>query len=93
MNNSKRFYKTVITVEVLHEHPHHPHKDMNLADINRLISGGSHPCAGKVTFSGPVEMDAKEAAQALIAMGEEPEYFAITKNGDDAGFDLRDDWR
>jgi len=95
MNSDKKFYRTVITVEVLHEHPRHPHKGMSLADVDRMISGGSHPCAGKVTFSDPVEMNAKEAAQALIAIGEQPEWFAITEDGDEAGFDLREyrDWR
>lgn len=76
---SKRaFYKTTVTVEVLHEEP------LNfdtLEDLHYAITDGD--CSGKFEVTGFVAMDGKSMAKALQKQGSDPEFFQLDEEGND----------
>lgn len=71
-DGAPRFYKTDILVEVLSERPY---TWGSLGDVLHDINDG--PCVGRVTEAASKELDARQAADELIAMGSEPGYFDI----------------
>jgi hypothetical protein len=74
----RKFFKTVITVTVLTEDgPVSP--EANLDTIARQIMEGDW--SGEVDSDGGTELTAKEAAEALIAQGSDPEFFRINADG------------
>lgn len=76
---SKRtFYKTTVTVEVLHEEP----LDFdNLEDLHYMITDGE--CSGKFEVTDFVAMNGKNMAKALQEQGSDPEFFQLDKKGND----------
>jgi len=75
----RKFYKTIITFEVLSEEP--IPMDMEVQNIiDEAIEGGySMSDAGM----SAIEMDGKQAAKELIEQASSPEFFRIDENGND----------
>lgn len=74
----RKFFKTVLTVEVLSEAPL---PSLSLSYVAEAIDTGD--CSGRVKNEGCVEVDAKKMAELLQTHGSDPEFFAIDKNGKD----------
>lgn len=80
MPTERKFYKTVIQVEVLSEEPF---EFEDLEEVRYEIKYGE--CSGKIdTIVSNEELDGPTTAKALIAHASEPEYFGLDKNGNDA---------
>lgn len=77
----RKFWKTIIQVEVLSEGPDLPPTDLN--ELAHLITEGE--CSGKVTTESVTKLNGKEAAKALQAQGSDPEFFQLTEDGGDIG--------
>lgn len=74
----KKFYKTIIQVEVLSEEPF----DYNdLSDVHYQITEGD--CSGTFKTLSSDELDGKQAADALKAQDSDPEFFQIDEDGND----------
>ena len=71
-----RFCKTVIQVTVLSEGPF---EYENLNDVYNAITEGD--CSGEVKTVEACYLNGKQAAEALIAQGSDPEFFKLDKNG------------
>ena len=76
---ARRFYKTLILVEVLSEDK--PLNFNNLADVHHAITDGD--CSGRYDTIASDEITPEAAAQGLIAQGSDPEFFQIDKDGND----------
>lgn len=74
----KQLHKTVITVEVLSEDAF----DFNdLSDINYHITEGD--CSGKYFIAEQTIIEGKEAADAVMEQGSDPEFFGMDEDGND----------
>lgn len=62
-------YRTLITVEVLHDRPL---GDMELADVAHEIVEGDF--SGKVTFGDPEKVSRERMAELLTAQGSDPAF-------------------
>jgi hypothetical protein len=76
--SSRKFYKTIIQVEVLSEDPFTYN---SLSDIDDSISFGD--CSGTYITIKEKRISGKLAAKSLIAQGSDPEFFMLDKNGKD----------
>jgi len=74
----RQFFKTVITVTVLTENGP-VSEEASLGTIAHQIKEGDW--SGEVEHDGGTELTAKEAAEALIAQGSDPEFFGIDADG------------
>lgn len=74
----RKFYKHTITVEVISETDAVP---SNLADVAYQISDGGD--SGVWEVSKTEKLNGKQAAQALIKQGSDPEFFGIDEAGND----------
>jgi hypothetical protein len=91
MASKRKFYRTVVTVEVLSEQPL---DDMGLDALNYAITEGD--CVGRTHFGDPQEIEPADAADRLREMGSEPGFFQLDDKGDDIedddhGVDMDDD--
>jgi hypothetical protein len=77
--NSRKFYKTIFTVEVLSEREP-VSDDLSLEEIEKGFIDGNW--SGKVTCESE-EISAQEAAYELMEHGSEPEFFGLTEDGED----------
>jgi len=66
----KKFYKTIIQVEVLSEEPFQWN---NLSDVNDAITDGN--CSGKVTEISSKTLNAEEVREALTEHRTDPDFF------------------
>jgi hypothetical protein len=64
-----KFYRTVVTVEVLHDREL---GDMDLSDIAREIVEGDF--SGKTTFGDPEEVSPERVSELLIEQGSDPAF-------------------
>lgn len=78
MTTKRKFYKTVIQVEILSEEKYNPH---GLNQIVHDITFGD--CSGEWHVVDTFELDGKMTADALIEQGSAPEFFNLDENGDD----------
>lgn len=79
MAQSKRkFYRTVLQVEVLSEEPYN--FDSLQATAYDIDEGG---CSGKVEVVKSEVLNARQAAKALDNQGSAPEFFRIDEKGND----------
>lgn len=85
MSSERKFYKTVVTVEVLHENRDDINDNMKLADVAEAIFSG--PCSGKVSFSAPIEIGPKTAAKKLMEQGSDPGFFQLDEEGNDSSLE------
>ena len=77
----RKFYRTVIQVEILSEEPYHlGSKDLD--DIRFDIIEGD--CSGAITdIVINEQLDGKQVALALQNQGSDPEFFQIDEEGND----------
>jgi hypothetical protein len=83
MISKRKFYKTIITIEVLSEEPYNPD---SVQEIDYDITDGD--CSGKFDVVESIEVDAPTMAALLKSQGSDPEFFQL----DDEGNDLEDDF-
>lgn len=77
-SRERKFYKTVITVEVISDEPvTHP----DLALIARQIDSGD--CSGRVSMGICQTLNGKECVEALRAQGTDTEFFMLDEDGND----------
>jgi hypothetical protein len=72
----KKFFKTIITIEVLSEYKYN---NTNLLEINYDIDSGD--CSGKVEVTKYEELTPEQMAKAALAQGSDPEFFGLTNEG------------
>lgn len=78
MEDTKKYYKTVITVTVLSEYEP-VSTDMGLEDVAYQIVHGDW--SGHVQVADGVELTGKEAADALTEQGSDPSFFMLNEDG------------
>ena len=80
----RRFYRSIIQVEIVHEDPRALAKLEGLDEVHALITDG--PCSGiwNVT-KGPIEMNGRQMAKLLLEEGSDPEFFSLDEQGNDVG--------
>jgi hypothetical protein len=81
MLSKRKFYRTLIQVEILSEDPFNewPH---DLPAIDYAITNG--PCSGNVTeLVTDEECDGPSMVKLLKAQGSDPEFFGLTDEGED----------
>jgi|WetSurMetagenome_2_1015567.scaffolds.fasta_scaffold789096_1 hypothetical protein len=77
---ARKFYRTVIQVEILSEEPYSMEKD--LVSINYDINEGD--CSGDVrALVENQEVDGPQMARLLIAQNSDPEFFNLDSEGKD----------
>jgi len=74
----RKFYKTIIQVEILSEEA--LPSGLSLTDIDFIISEGD--CSGQLQTISEEVLDGKQAAQALLKQGSDPDFFMLTEEGD-----------
>lgn len=80
MASTRKFYRTVVTVEILSEDPFDGTQDLEYIDW--AITDGD--CCGKQTVTvDNAELDGPAAAAFLVANGDDPEFFGLTEEGED----------
>lgn len=84
----RKFHKYIFQYEIVSEVPLQV-DDLNIEDLHHLTYEG--PCSGRMLETHYVELNAKEAADALIEQGSDPEFFQIDQDGNDVDEDLEDD--
>lgn len=78
----RKFYRTIVKVEVLSEAPIDSDLLEYLPSLHSLIS--TCDCSGQVSAEDPQELNGKEAADALISQASEPGFFRLTEEGEDS---------
>ncbi len=79
MTNERKFYRSVVTIEILSEEPY---SSVDLAQIHYDITEG--PCSGQIDIVPQNEVKTgKEMAQLLLEQGTDPEFFQLTSEGVD----------
>lgn len=76
---SKKFYKTIIQIEVLSEHPLDDAYSNDLDAISYAITEGD--CSGKIETIRQQELTGKMMAKALAAQGSDPSFFGLNPDG------------
>lgn len=76
----RKFYKTVVTIEILSEHPIRS-LDTDLGYVTRQIEDGDW--SGRVMLGDSEELTPKECAQALIDQDSEPQFFGLDDDGNE----------
>jgi len=80
MPSKRKFYKTIITVEVLSEDPRSFGGDLEF--LNHAITEGD--CSGHVTESPSEEVDGPTMAKLLEAQGSDSGFFMLDADGNDS---------
>jgi hypothetical protein len=75
---NRKFYRTLITVEVLSEDPY---QFESLSELAYDVDEGE--CSGKTTIEKTEEIDGETMALLLMAQGSDPEFFRIDDEGND----------
>lgn len=75
----RKFYKTIIEVEVLSEDPF---RCSDLEAVQYEITEGH--CSGVVKNKGSKALNGEQAAKALLKQGSDPEFFCLDKDGNDS---------
>lgn len=79
--SKRKFYKTIFTVEVLSED--FPVKDLSLKELAEETVHGDYSAQTEITKTE--QLTGKEAADALVAQGSDPEFFMLDEEGNDVG--------
>jgi len=75
----RKFYKTIIQVEILSEEPF---TSNSLEDVAYEIKDGHS--SGVINNRGSQVLNGKQTAKALLKQGSDPEFFCLDKNGNDS---------
>lgn len=77
---SKKFYKSIIQVEVLSENaPMSSFCGEDLDNIHWQITYGD--CSGATKIVSETELSGKEMAEALLHQGSDPSFFGLNNDG------------
>lgn len=76
--SNRKFYRTVISVEVLSEEPYSPESLESIA--HDIIEGD---CSGRWNVVSSKEVDGAEMAQLLYEQASEPAFFQLDDDGND----------
>jgi len=79
MMTARKFYKTIISIEVLSETP--IPDGMNLGTV--IQEGQTGEYSMRVLDYKKTKLNGKQAAIALSAHGSSPEFFLLTEKGED----------
>jgi hypothetical protein len=79
--STRKFYRTVLTVEVLSEEP--LGDVFGLEDLASRVSTGD--CSGDYKVSTEEILNGPAMAKALIAQHSDPEFFGLTEDGEETG--------
>lgn len=80
MTNQRKFYRSVIQIEILSETPFLWN---SLEDVKISIERGE--CSGEIRqIIENQKINAQETAKLLIQQGSDPEFFCLTENGEDS---------
>lgn len=86
MASKRRFYRTVVSVEILSEEPYlEPSEADDLATISYDIGMGD--CSGRVVWGESQEVDGPTMARLLQEQASDPEFFGLDENGEDLDSD------
>lgn len=77
--NTRKYYKTLITIEVLSEEP--LEDGVSAEDVLAEIDEGGW--SGVVQFGDSMPMNGLEAATALLAQGSDPGFFMLDEDGNE----------
>jgi hypothetical protein len=77
VSQEKKFYRTEFKLVVLSEEK--PANDMSLRQIAHEITDGD--CSGDLEEVEVRELTPKEAADALIEQGSDPDFFGLDEDG------------
>ena len=80
---NRKFYKTIITIEVLTETP--IMYSMSMADISREIEGGDFSGKYETIIENEV-VDGKIASEILLEHGSDTEFFLLDEDGNDIDY-------
>jgi hypothetical protein len=80
--SKRKFYKTVIQVEILSSWPYEVPD--SLGGVDQDITN-SIDCVGAYHVVSQDELDGPQAAQALMAQEYDPSFFGLTAHGEDIG--------
>jgi hypothetical protein len=73
---AKKFYKTIITVEVLHE------DKVEFNDLQEVASSiASGDCSGQWSVVSCEPITSKQMAEECVKQSSDPEFFGIDDNG------------
>ena len=82
MASKRKFYRTIVTVEVLSEEPYlEPVEDDDLQVLSYDIGVGD--CSGRVNWGESQEVDGPTMARLLQEQASDPEFFGLDENGED----------
>lgn len=76
---TRKFHKRIYTVEILSEKP--IPDSMDLMDVVNEADHGDY--SGDVLKEIDTVINGRQAAAALMKQGSSPEFFGLTKDGDD----------
>ncbi len=74
----RKFYRTIIQVEVLSESPL---GSVDLETLHHLITEGD--CSGELKTVKEEELNGRQAAKALLKQASDPSFFQLTCHGND----------
>lgn len=77
MGKARRFFRTVVRVEVISEDA--DVADWDLATVAEQIVSGD--LSGRLLPANVTPLTAKECADALVEQGSDPEFFGLTRAG------------
>lgn len=77
----RKFFKTLITVEVLSEDAP-VGDDISLDDLHNMITDGDW--SGRMEIAKVEELTPQQAATALTEQGSDPEFFGLNADGSEA---------
>lgn len=75
---ARRFYRTIISVEVLSEEP------VDFFDLAHVHEAIMTDCSGSWEVVATEEVDGATMAKLLIAQASDPEFFSLTDEGEEA---------
>jgi hypothetical protein len=74
----QKFYKTLVTVEVLHEGPI---EFDDLKELSNMINSGD--CSGQFKVMAAEPLTPKQMAEECLKQQSDPEFFDLDENGED----------
>lgn len=78
---TRKFYKSTIILEVLHEESNALNSVTELGEIAAMICEGD--CSGSWTIKKHKVLNGKQVALALQEQGSDPEFFQLDEHGED----------
>jgi hypothetical protein len=78
---TRKFYRTVVQVEVLSEEPLGNDESIDLSVLAYQITDGDF--SGSISIPTIEEVNGKRIADLLLSQGSDPEFFQVDSEGND----------